>query len=100
MSVPSHLQNNFVKRTITQAIQQKLCNQSNEDLLNVIFKSFELTLLSVNVEQISLNVSECGHALKRVSPHHWHTMHRLMTDQILFAGNLFECNIGISSESD
>lgn len=51
-------QNNFIKRTITQAIQQKLCNQSNEDLLNVIFKSFELTLLSVNVEQISLNVSE------------------------------------------
>lgn len=51
------LKNNFVRRTITQAIQQKLCNQSNEDLLNVIFKSFELTLLSVNVEQIYLNVS-------------------------------------------
>lgn len=51
------LKNNFVRRTITQAIKQKLCNQSNEDLLNVIFKSFELTLLSVNVEQIYLNVS-------------------------------------------
>lgn len=51
------LKNNFIRRTITQAIQQKLANQSNEDLLNVIFKSFELTLLSVNVEQIYLNVS-------------------------------------------
>lgn len=51
------LKNNFIRRTITQAIKQKLCNQSTEDLLNVIFKSFELTLLSVNVEQIQLNVS-------------------------------------------
>lgn len=51
------LKNNFVRRTITQAIREKLCNQSNEDLLNVIFKSFELTLHSVNVEQIYLNVS-------------------------------------------
>lgn len=51
------LKNNFIRRTITQAIQQKLANQSNEDLLNVIFKSFELTLLSVNVDQIYLNVS-------------------------------------------
>lgn len=51
------LKNNFIRRTITQAIQQKLANQSNEDLLNVIFKSFELTLLSVNIEQIYLNVS-------------------------------------------
>ncbi|XP_055318970.1 telomere-associated protein RIF1 [Sitodiplosis mosellana] len=49
------LKNNFIRRTITQAIQQKLANQSNEDLLNVIFKSFELTLLSVNVDQIYLN---------------------------------------------
>lgn len=55
------LKNNFVRRTITQAIQQKLCKQSNEDLLNVIFKSFELTLLSVNVEQIYLNVSHFTH---------------------------------------
>ncbi|XP_031630686.1 telomere-associated protein RIF1 [Contarinia nasturtii] len=49
------LKNSFIRRTITQAIQQKLANQSNEDLLNVIFKSFELTLLSVNIEQIYLN---------------------------------------------
>lgn len=50
------LKNSFIRSTITKAIQQKLCKQSNEDLLNVIFKSFELTLLSVNVEQIQLNV--------------------------------------------
>lgn len=51
------LKNNFVQRTVTQAVQQKICNQTSDDLLNVIFKTFELILLSVDIEQISVNVS-------------------------------------------
>lgn len=50
------LKNNFVRKTITQAIQQKLCSQTSDDLLNVIFRSFELILVSVNLEQVCLNV--------------------------------------------
>lgn len=51
------LKNGLIRRTITEAIQQKLRNQTSEDLLNVIFKSFELILRSVKIEEIYLNVN-------------------------------------------
>lgn len=78
------LKNNFVRRTITQAIQQKLCNQSNEDLLNVIFKSFELTLLSVNVEQIHLNVSS-DQRFNKIHSHTWKCPFAINSDRFGFA---------------
>lgn len=50
------LKNGLVQRTITEAIKSR-GYQTREDLLNVIFKSFELILHSVKVEEIYLNVN-------------------------------------------
>lgn len=96
------LKNNFVRRTITQAIQQKLANQSNEDLLNVIFKSFELTLLSVNIEQISLNVSfSCFYKCMCVFFFSQCDFNRMFLCSFKnVVGNIFECNNSISGKSD
>lgn len=47
----------FVQRTVTLAVQQKICNQTSDDLLNVIFKTLELILTSIDVKQTLVNVS-------------------------------------------
>lgn len=51
------LKNPFVQRTVTLAVQQKICNQTSDDLLNVIFKTLELILSSIDVKQTLVNVS-------------------------------------------
>lgn len=51
------LKNPFVQRTVTLAVQQKICNQTSDDLLNVIFKTLELILTSIDVKQTLVNVS-------------------------------------------
>lgn len=50
------LKNPFVQRTVTLAVQQKICNQTSDDLLNVIFKTIELILTSIDVKQTLVNV--------------------------------------------
>lgn len=51
------LRNSFVRKTITHAIRQKLYFQTSGELLDVIFKSFEIILESVKIDQLPLNVS-------------------------------------------
>lgn len=54
------LRNNFVRKTIAHAIQQKRYYRSSRELLDVLFKSFGIILESVKIDQLPLNVSICG----------------------------------------